>query len=432
MSYEQDIAGCLSAAVGEQGLSEAEFASVQADAEAALVNLRKISADKALPLLEVPAARDDLKDCRSHVARLRDNCSDVLVLGTGGSSLGAQALAQLKGFRTTFDRAQRGGPNLYFLDNLDADSLTRALDELDLARTGVLMVSKSGGTAETMIQALAVVDAFKKKGLDVALRNQAVAISMPGDRVLRRFAEGLDIPVLDHNPGVGGRFSVLTNVGLMPAMLLGLDAWAVREGADEVLQTALTAAPGECPPALGAALSLLLASAHGKTSSVLMPYTDRLERLGFWYRQLWAESLGKQGNGTTPINALGPVDQHSQLQLYLDGPNDKLVTVLMTKSAGTGPRLGDPGDADLAYLANKTIGDLVDAEQRATAETLIANNRPTRIMRIDQPSEKVIGALMMHFMLETIFAADILGIDAYDQPAVEEGKILAQRYLGDM
>lgn len=430
--YSQDLAGCLAAQVGAEGLNDAQFADAQAAAARSVDYLRDLYKEQSLPLLHLGGDNADLDACAPFVAALRRDCSDILVLGTGGSSLGAQALAQLRGFRTTFDRALSDAPNLYFLDNLDADSLDRALEALDLSTTGVMLVSKSGGTAETMMQALAVVQAFRAAGLVDKLAGQAVAITMPGDRVLRRFADNLNIPVLDHNPGVGGRFSVLTNVGLMPAMILGLDAATVRASAFDVLQAGLDGDKAAFAPAIGAAVSLALAKEKGKTQSVMLPYTDRLERLAFWYRQLWAESLGKQGCGTTPVNSLGPVDQHSQLQLYLDGPNDKLVSVMMTASRGQGARLGDPGDPDLAYLAGKTVGDLVDAEQRATAETLIKHQRPTRIFRIDQPNEQTLGALLMHFMLETILAAHILGIDAFDQPAVEEGKVLARQYLAEM
>lgn len=165
-----------------------------------------------------------------------------------------------------------------------------------------------------------------------------------------------------------------------------------------------------------------------------MPYRDRLAAFGLWYRQLWAESLGKGGQGTTPIRALGTVDQHSQLQLYLDGPPDKMFTLLMGDVAGGGaevpPELA--GATGLGYLAGRRMGDLLDAEQRATADTLIRHGRPTRVMRVPRLDEAAMGALMMHFMLETIIAARLMGVDAFDQPAVEESKRLARDYLAAM
>ena len=195
------------------------------------------------------------------------------------------------------------------------------------------------------------------------------------------------MPFLDHDPGVGGRFSALTNVGLLPAAMLGLDIAAVREGAALALAPVLAKKPAaQVPAAVGAALAVALAESKGKSISALMAYCDRLQRFTHWYVQLWAESLGKNGKGTTPLAALGPVDQHSQLQLFIGGPRDKLFTVITVDGAGLGPRI----DGELAKLAGepgfagKTIGDLVAAEGRATAETLAKNGCPVRTIHINK------------------------------------------------
>ena len=240
------------------------------------------------------------------------------------------------------------------------------------------------------------------------------------------------MPILDHSTGIGGRFSVLSNVALLPAAVLDLDIAAVREGAGIAFAPVLAKKKAaEVPAALGAALAVALAESKGKSISVLMAYADRLERFTRWYVQLWAESLGKNGKGTTPVAALGPVDQHSQVQLYLGGPRDKLFTVVTVATAGLGPRM----DPELAKLAGepgfggKTIGDLAAAEARATAETLAKNGCPVRTIHLAKLDEESLGELMMHFMLETIVAAHLMGVDAFDQPAVEEGKLLAKKYL---
>jgi glucose-6-phosphate isomerase len=221
-------------------------------------------------------------------------------------------------------------------------------------------------------------------------------------------------------------------VGLLPAAILGLDIGAIRAGAATALAPVLAKRPAaEVPAALGAALNIAAAGA-GKNIAVLMAYADRLERFSRWYVQLWAESLGKDGKGTTPLGALGPVDQHSQLQLFIAGPRDKLFTVITTATRGQGPRI----DADLAKragepdLGGRTMGDLVAAQGRATAETLAKNGCPVRTMHVETLNEESLGALMMHFMLETMIAAHLIGVDAFDQPAVEEGKVLAKQYLG--
>jgi glucose-6-phosphate isomerase len=218
----------------------------------------------------------------------------------------------------------------------------------------------------------------------------------------------------------------------LPAAVLGLDIAAIREGAAAALAPLLARkAPDEVPSAVGAALSVTLAQTRGKTIAAMMAYADKLEKFAKWYVQLWAESLGKDGKGTTPLAALGPVDQHSQLQLFIAGPRDKLFTVITTGAAGTGPKIAP----DLAQLAGepdfggRTIGDLVAAQGRATAETLARNGCPVRTIHLDTIDERSLGELLMHFMLETIIAAHLFGVDAFDQPAVEEGKVLAKKYL---
>jgi glucose-6-phosphate isomerase len=240
------------------------------------------------------------------------------------------------------------------------------------------------------------------------------------------------VTMLDHDASVGGRYSVLTNVGLLPAAVAGLNVEKIRAGAAAALTPILGARPAkEVSSAVGAALAVTLAQRNQKSISVMMIYADRLERFARWYVQLWAESLGKNGKGTTPLAALGPVDQHSQLQLFMAGPRDKLFTVITVGGVERGPRM----DAELAKLAGepglagKTIGDLVAAQGRATAETLAKNGCPVRTIHLDKLDEASFGELLMHFMLETIIAAHLFGVDPFDQPAVEEGKVLAKRYL---
>ena len=214
--------------------------------------------------------------------------------------------------------------------------------------------------------------------------------------------------------------------------MLGLDIGAIRAGAADAYAPFRAGAAGDAPAAAGAALNLAFAM-EGKAITVLMAYADRLERFTRWWVQLWAESLGKDGKGSQPVAAIGPVDQHSQQQLYLAGPKDKLFTVLTVAAAGQGPeidaelarRAGEPG------FAGRRIGDLVAAQGRATADTLAKNGRPTRRLHVERLDERTIGELVMHFMLETILTGYALGIDPFDQPAVEEGKILAKRYLAE-
>ncbi len=243
---------------------------------------------------------------------------------------------------------------------------------------------------------------------------------------MRRLGREHGIEMLDHDPNIGGRFAGLTAVGLLPAKAAGLNIQAIRHGAAEVTRQMFQADSPE--PALGAALHGCLLK-KGKTVSVIMPYCDRLSAFSAWHQQLWSESLGKNGKGTTALRALGAFDQHSQLQLYLDGPNDKFFTLVLLKQENTGAAIPASKEKALGYLNNRTIGDLMVAEQRATAETLIQNKRPVRILSLDTLNEETLGALMMHFMLETMVMGRLWGIDAFDQPAVEQGKRLAREYL---
>jgi glucose-6-phosphate isomerase len=358
-------------------------------------------------------------------------------LGTGGSSLGGQTLAQLGGYNVPGVGTLRNTPKLHFLDNLDPLSLEEFLAELPLQTARFVAVSKSGGTGETLVQTIAVIGALKKAGLEKNIAKQLFGISEPlkpgGKNGLRALLGNFGCEVLDHDTGIGGRFIALTNVGLLPAILSGADARAIRAGAAETLAPILSGAkPADIAPALGAALSVTASDAK-LPLSVLLAYGDRFERMSRWWMQLWGESLGKGGKGTTPLASIGPVDQHSQLQLWLDGPRDKLFTVVSTATKGHGLRL----DAELAALAGepvfggRTVGALVTAQARATADTFAKHSLPLRTIKLKELNAHSLGALLMHFMLETILAGALWGVDPYDQPAVEEGKVLAKRYLAD-
>ncbi|MGB8429877.1 MAG: glucose-6-phosphate isomerase [Pseudolabrys sp.] len=434
MSIVQSIENARQEHVGPHGIGADALKSVLARAESALDWLRARHADGRLPLLRLPETHSDLETIRDTARQLADRATDIVILGTGGSSLGGQTLAQLAGFAVPGVGALRAPPQLHFIDNLDPDSFQTLLARLPHATTRFIAISKSGGTAETLMQTIAALSAIQSQGLQTRIPDIFLGITEPAKagkaNGLRDLLGKYRVPMLAHDTGVGGRYSALTNVGLLPAAMLGLDVAAVREGAGLALAPVLAKKPAaQVPAAVGAALSVALS--ESKSISVLMAYCDRLQRFTHWYVQLWAESLGKGGKGTTPVAALGPVDQHSQLQLFIGGPRDKLFTVVTVDGAGHGPRIdgelarlaGEPG------LAGKTIGDLVAAEGRATAETLAKNGCPVRTIHISKLDEESLGELMMHFMLETIIAAHLLGIDAFDQPAVEEGKVLAKKYL---
>ena len=438
MPFVQSIDNARESRIGQEGIADTALSDALARTGPALDWLRARHADGALPLLRLPAEQDDLAAVKRAADRLSRDASDIVLLGTGGSSLGGQTLAQLAGHAIPGVSALRPPPRIHFMDNLDPDSYTQLLEHLPLATTRFVAISKSGGTGETLMQTIGALTVCKQAGLSARIPEIFFGITEPargGKRNgLRDLLASHAVEMLEHHTGVGGRFSALTNVGLLPAAILGLDIGAIRAGAAQALAPVLASArPEDVPAALGAALSVALAETRAKTISVVMAYADRLERMTRWYVQLWAESLGKHGKGTTPLGALGPVDQHSQLQLFIAGPRDKLFTVITTECAGRGLRI----DQDLAALADarelggKTIGDLVAAQGRATADTLARNGCPVRTIHMERIDERSMGALLMHFMLETIIAAHLIGVDAFDQPAVEEGKVLAKRYLAE-
>lgn len=434
MALQQSIDLALATNIGASGLPQMALDAALSAVGTAVKRLREDDETGRLPLLHIPGATDDLDEIRQAAERLRADATDVVFLGTGGSSLGGQSLAQLADFAVP-GVGRFTEPRVHFLDNLDPLTFAGVLARLPLETSRFVAISKSGGTGETLMQTIAVLSALDKAGLRSRVGETMLGLSEPskpnGRNALRALLEPEGVRFLPHHTGIGGRYSVLTNVGLLPAAVLGLDIAAIRQGAADAWEAVRTGASIEAmPAALGAALNIAF-TLEGKSIVVLMAYADRLERFTRWWVQLWAESLGKDGRGSQPVAAIGPVDQHSQQQLYLAGPKDKLFTVLTVETAGQGPRIhpalaeraGEPGFAD------KTIGDLVAAQGRATADTLAKNGRPIRRLHVARLDERIMGELLMHFMLETILTGYAMGVDPFDQPAVEESKILAKKYL---
>jgi glucose-6-phosphate isomerase len=427
MLYEQDISGCLSETIGPGGLSAAELEALLEDLKPTHLNLRDDYQKGSSAFLLSPKLQD-IDELQSLSAEWRERFETILVLGVGGSSLGGKTLCAL-----TQDQfgSDPDGPRLIFLENIDPHTFGRVLNSLRLDKTGVLAISKSGETMETVIQALLCISVWKKFGFENVSAN-FLAISQPGKNSLRLICKKERIRVLESDPEIGGRYSVLSLVGVLPGLMAGIDGRTLREGANEVAEQLIQCDDlRSSAPALGAAISIGLASSRGISQNILFPYSDRLVSFSRWYCQLWAESLGKKGLGTTPIDALGVVDQHSKLQLYLDGPKDKFFTFIGTNQAGLGDRITDKltGEEGLRHLSGCTIGDVFDAEEHATAQTLMNAGLPTRTIRIQNVDESNLGSLIMHFMLETIFSAALLDVNPFDQPAVESGKRLTLEYL---
>jgi glucose-6-phosphate isomerase len=437
MIYRQSVEGALSAQIGDAGLAEDRLVQWLSLIKPRFHTLKNEAGAGTFAHFRILAEKDDIEEARAAYATLSGGASTVVFLGTGGSSLGGQALAQLGGWSIPGGGGKR--PQLRFYDNLDGRSFMEGLRSLDIPNTRFIAISKSGTTGETLAQVLTAFKYIEDWGQAKLIPKLFLGVTEPEKPGVANGLRGLfaarGIPMLPHSTEIGGRYSAFTNVGLLPALACGLDVAAFRAGGLEAVQEFMSAGlPEECSAAVGAATAIGLAKDLGVTNSVIMPYSDRLERFGAWYVQLWAESLGKNGQGTTPIATLCPVDQHSQLQLFMDGPRVHFMTVLrITGAPGEDGGIPIPtalaAEANAPYLAGHTIGELVQAQQKAIVDAFAEAKRPVRTMDMERLDERTMGALMMHFFLETIFAADLLGVNPFDQPAVELGKRITRQYL---
>ncbi|MDR0553131.1 MAG: hypothetical protein LBG13_03520 [Holosporales bacterium] len=351
----------------------------------------------------------------SHIKKVAASISgnaDILVLGTGGSSLGSKALIDFKsGFSGERSKVQ-------FLENIDSRSFMNVVSKCNPDNTGVIIISKSGTTSETLMLFMTLMTMWP----DFNYSEKCVAITENSDQnYLRKIAMLHDIKIVDHAPDIGGRFSVFSVVGLLPALLHGVDVDAFISGGKKMLLQA-----EEEPEALYSDLKDVCAAIkNGATHHVLFSYSDFLGSLGKWFMQLTAESLGKNENfGITPISSIGTVDQHSMLQLFLGGPNNKYYTFITQKENIQTCKIKLQG----SILEDHNMHELMIAHQRATIDVL-KNKTLARSFEFEEINESAIGYMMMRFFIETVAIADEFNINPFDQPAVEEVKRLVSKYL---
>lgn len=367
----------------------------------------------------------------------------VLVLGIGGSALGTKALMSAlrpPAWNELSDEAREYFPRLTVLENVDPATVGAALRRIDPRRVLVNVVSKSGGTAETLAQYLVVRHWLDEAVGPEAARRHLVFTTDPARGPLRQIADSEGVASLEVPPAVGGRFSVLSSVGLLPAALVGIDIEGLIRGARRALSRAESARLTENPAALHSGLLWAADTRLGARIHVLMPYSDRLRDFADWYRQLWAESLGKRQDrrgeevflGPTPLGAVGATDQHSQVQLFMEGPYDKVVTFVRVEDHGEEiPIPGRPGLAgELSHLAGKSLGQLLAAEQQATAAALARAGRPSATISLSRLDAPALGELLMFFQLATGYAGLWYGVDPFDQPGVELGKRFTWAAMG--
>lgn len=441
MPITLDYTNMMTDAVGpETGISDAELGGLQARTREIHGRIADRRNHGELPFFDLPDDRRLVDDMLALAADIRSSCDDVVVLGIGGSALGTSAVfrALRPHWHNLADSGRRAGhPRLFVLDNVDPDGFAEALDLLVPERTLFLVISKSGTTVETSAQFL-VARRWVEAAVGGDYRRHFLLITDPERGILRELARQEGYRTCDIPAGVGGRFSVLTAVGLLPLACAGVDIAALMRGAAAFAPRVCHADLTTNPAYLNAALQYL-AYGKGQHISVLMPYSDRLRDVADWYRQMWAESLGKKhaldGSvchvGPTPVRALGTTDQHSQVQLYMEGPFDKVITFLAVDAFDRDLTMTPcPGAPAMDYLAGRSLGELIRMERLATAAALTRNGRPNCTLAIPRVDAEGLGALIYLFEVQTLFAGYLFGVNPLDQPGVEEGKEFTYALMG--
>jgi glucose-6-phosphate isomerase len=412
-------------------LSDGELADASSAFENAHDNVMRRWKAGELGFLDLPDDRSQVKHCLALAQWAQERgARDVVVLGIGGSALGPIALrtALLPSGWNSLAASQRDGrPRLHVLDNVDPVTMSALLDRLELGATIFIVTSKSGGTAETMAQYLVIRERLESAGRPA--RDHVIFVTDPERGALRRIAGEERIASVPIPPNVGGRFSVLSPVGLLPAAIAGIDVAGLLDGAGDMRERCRASDWRRNPGGAFAVLQWLADTRRNRRGQVFMPYSDGLREMAAWFVQLWAESLGKvRPDGTpvgpTPIVALGATDQHSQVQLFMEGPDDKTVTFLDVATAShdlTIPHL-HRNHADLSYLGGHTLGELLRVERTATAGALAARGRMSMLLTLDRLDAWHVGGLIMMLEVATAFAGELYGINAFDQPGVELGK----------
>lgn len=436
--------GNLMAPRVEGGVSADRLAADLADRfRAAHTSVEASRAAGVLGFLDLPYAEETV----DRVVALADGFAqwfeDVVVLGIGGSGLGAMALKEAllgSSWNAWSDEQREHFPRLHVVDNPDPHTFRALLGRLDPARTMFNVVSKSGATAETMAQYL-VARAWVESAVDAdKARGHFLFTTDPSRGALRQIGEAEEIPMLPVPENVGGRFSVLSPVGLLPAAVCGIDPRELLAGAAAMDERCRTDELASNPAGIFATLLHQADTEQARPIHVMMPYADRLRPVALWFQQLWAESLGKavtlkgetRLTGPTPLAALGATDQHSLLQLLMEGPQDKVVLFVRVEDVEAEVRIPErhPGIAALAYLGGHTLGHLLDVERSATAEALRRAGRPNATLTLPRVGARELGELFMLMQIATVYAGALYDVDPLDQPGVELGKQLTYGLLG--
>ena len=432
-----DYNNMMAPALGGRGITDQIFAGYGERFKQVQQQVDGARARGEIGFFKLPAEREVVREIRGFAEGIGQAFDTIVVLGIGGSALGTLALQQalLKPHWNELSDEQRDYfPRLYVLDNVDPSTLGPLLERLDPARTLFNVVSKSGTTAETMAQFLIVRARLRAEFGDDqdAYRRHLLFTTDPEKGVLRELARQENIPALPIPPDVGGRFSVLSAVGLLPAALVGIDVDALLDGAAVMDERCRTDDVANNPAGIFACLQHAADTQLHAPIHVMLSYSDRLYLTADWFRQLWAESLGKDNRGPTPVKALGATDQHSQVQLYMEGPFDKTITMLAvgerSRDVTIPPEYSEV--AALSYLGGHTLGELLDAERRATAQALAQRGRMNMTLEVPVLDAHAMGQLFMMLQIATVYGGALYDVNPFDQPGVELGKELTYGYFG--
>lgn len=426
---------------GKHGLNPRDIEKLKPKILGALASIRERKRAGELPFLDLPNDRAMVDSCRAMAERF-SKMENLLLAGIGGSALGPLALfgALAHPLHNLLPGERRGNrPRFFVLDNVDPDYVSAQIEFCDPRETVFNIISKSGATAETAAASLLIFDRIQHV-LGSQWRENVVCTTDPRTGDLRKLCERERLLTLDLHPGVGGRFSILTPVGLFPAYLLGFDVDALLKGAAEMAARGLSDDLSQNVAAKLAAMLYLFDREHKKPIHVMMAYANSLYLLADWFRQLWAESLGKATDlngqkvnvGPTPVKALGATDQHSQVQLYIEGPYDKVFIFLETKQFRTELSLPSIYEdiSSLDYLGKQTMNRLMASEFAATREALARQERPSVTISFPQIDAHSIGSFLMLMEIVTTIAGALYNINPFDQPGVEHGKVLTYGLMG--
>lgn len=405
------------------------------------LNQRKDKPGQWLQWMNLGYSEETVWYVKEFASMVRGRFDNILVLGIGGSALGGIAVTEalLKPYWNLLTKEQRDNyPRIFFLDNIDPDSITGLLQILDLKKTLVNVITKSGSTAETMSQYMIIKDLMEKE-LGDDYRKNIVATTDQRVGVLRQLADQEGYKTFVVPDDVGGRFSVFSAVGLLPFALVGLDIDRIMSGIKDMDLALKNTDIFENIAAQGALINYLMDCKLGKHISVMMPYSSKLKYISDWYVQLWAESLGKEYNkngekvnvGPTPVKALGATDQHSQIQLYNEGPNDKLITFIRVDNFDNTLEIPQIFEyTGIGYLGGKTINALINAEADSTRVALADYNRPTMTINIERVDEYNVAQLLYMLEVQTAIAGELYNIDTFNQPGVEQAKNYTYALMG--